>query len=104
MIHDSGFTIVVEEGSFNDPSTIRIKQSEGFDAIEQAKLLREGMEFGRSNTDVDSKRIASREDKASPMIAINTYQTLTSGMESLENNTPKITVKKKRKILTQRTV
>lgn len=61
VIHESGFTVIVEEGSFDDPSSIRIKQSEGFDALEQAKLLREGLEFGRSNTDVDSKPMTFRE-------------------------------------------
>ncbi|SFG24862.1 hypothetical protein [Neptunomonas qingdaonensis] len=75
VTHESGFTIIVEEGSFNDPSSIQIKQSEGVSAIQQAKLLREGMEFVRSKTHVDTNR-----------------------MTPLENNTPKITVKKTRKI------
>ncbi|WP_372739794.1 hypothetical protein [Neptunomonas sp.] len=75
VTHESGFTIIVEEGSFNDPSSIQIKQSEGVSAIEQAKLLREGMEFVRSTAHVDTNR-----------------------MTDPENNTPKITVKKTRKI------
>jgi hypothetical protein len=77
VIHESGFTIILEEGSFHEPSLIQIKQSEGFGAIEQAKLLREGMEFVRSKT----------------------RQQLTSGIAPLVNNTPRITVKKTRKML-----
>lgn len=98
VIHESGFTVIVEEGSFDDPSSIRIKQSEGFDALEQAKLLREGLEFGRSNTDVDSKSMTSREHKSSQMPAKKTYQTLTSELPHLDSSAPKITVKKTRKI------
>ncbi|WP_372740777.1 hypothetical protein [Neptunomonas sp.] len=74
VVHESGFTVIVEEGSFNEPSTIRINQADGFSAIEQAKLLRQGIEFGRSKIEVDSKRVAPRE-----------------------NNGPRITVKKSRK-------
>ena len=98
IIHESGFTIIIEEGSFNEPSTIRIKQSERFDAIEQAKLLREGMKFGRLDTHVDRKRMAPKKDKAPRMTVINTYKTLIPEMASVEKKTPKITVKKTRKI------
>jgi hypothetical protein len=97
VIHESGFTIIVEEGSFNEPSSIQIKQSEGFSAIEQAKLLREGMEFVRSKTHVDSNRMTLREHKTLQMTAIKTHQKLTSGIVPPENNTPRITVKKTRK-------
>ena len=98
IIHESGFTVIVEEGSLNDPTSIRIKQSEGFSAIEQAKLLREGMEFCRSEKSLGSKRLTPREHKAPPVTGINTYQTPTSEIELLEKNTPKVTVKKTRKI------
>ena len=75
VIHESGFTIIVDEGSFIDPSSIQIKQADGISAIEQVKLLREGMDFIRSKTHVDSIRMISQE-----------------------NNPPRITVKKTRKI------
>ncbi len=75
VIHESGFTVIVEEGSFSQPSSIQIRQAEGFGAIEQAKLLREGLEFGLSNT----------------------HQKLTTGITPVENNTPRITIKKNRK-------
>ncbi|SIS97932.1 hypothetical protein [Neptunomonas antarctica] len=78
VIHESGFTIIVEEGSFYEPSSIQIKQSEAVGAIEQAKLLREGMEFVRSKT----------------------RQTLIPGRAPLDNNRPIITVKKTRKTRT----
>lgn len=75
VIHESGFTVIVEEGSFSQPSSIQIRQAQGFDAIKQAKLLREGLEFGVSNT----------------------RQKLASGIAPMENNTPRILIKKNRK-------
>lgn len=75
VIHESGFTIIVEEGSVNNPSSIRVNQSEGFDALEQARLLREGLKFGRSFDQEERNWVAP-----------------------LGINTSKITVKKKRKI------
>lgn len=98
VIHESGFTIIVEEGSFHEPSSIQIKQSEGFGAVEQAKLLREGMEFVRTKTHEDSNQISLREHKKLHMTGTKTRQKVTSGKAPLKNKTPKITVKQKRKV------
>lgn len=97
VIHESGFTIIIEEGSFHEISSIQIKQSKEFSAIEQAKLLREGMEFVRSKTHVDSNRMIHQEHKTLQMAATKARQKVTSGIAPLKNNTPRITVKKKRK-------
>lgn len=98
IIHESGFTIIIEEGSFHEPSSIQIKQPKEFSSIEQAKLLREGMEFARSKTHVDSNRMIQQEHKTLQMTATKTCQKLTSEMPSQDNNTPIISVKKTRKI------
>lgn len=98
VVHESGFTIIIEEGSFHEPSSIQIKQPKEFSAIEQAKLLREGMEFARSKTHVDSNRMIHQEHKTLQITTTKTCLKLTSGMVPLDNNTPRITVKKTRKI------
>jgi hypothetical protein len=97
VIHESGFTIIVEEGSFNEPSSIQIEESEGVSAIAQAKLIREGMEFFRSKTHVDSNQISPREHKKLHMTDTKTRQKVASRMAPMHHNTPRITVKKKRK-------
>jgi hypothetical protein len=97
VIHESGFTIVVEEGPLNEPSSIQIEKSEGVSAIEQAKLIREGMAILRSKTHEDSNQISLREHKKLHMTGTKTRQKVTSGIAPLKNNTPRITVKKKRK-------
>ena len=97
VTHESGFTVIVEEGSFNEPYLIKIKKSEGFSVIEQATLLREGMAFGLSKTHIYSRNTVPREHKMPQMTATNTRQKLTSEIAHLEKNAPIITIKKTRK-------
>ncbi|SFG79863.1 hypothetical protein [Neptunomonas qingdaonensis] len=97
VIHESGFTVIVEEGPFNEPSSILIEKSEGVSAIEQAKLIREAMTILRSKTHDDSNQISLTEHKKLHMSGTKTRQKVTSKIAPLKNNTPRITVKKKRK-------
>ena len=97
VTHESGFTIIVEEGSFYEPYLIKIKQSEGFDLIQQAQLPREGIAFCLSKKHINSQKIVPREHNAPQMTAKNARQKLTSEIEYLEKSTPIITIKKTRK-------
>ncbi|WP_415893299.1 hypothetical protein ACMXYN_02210 [Neptuniibacter sp. PT8_73] len=49
VVHQSGLSIEVLDGSFSNPLDLSIKGDKGFSAPELALMIREGMEYAAKN-------------------------------------------------------
>lgn len=49
VVHQSGLSIEVVDGSFSNPLDLSIKGDKGFSAPELALMIREGMEYAAKN-------------------------------------------------------
>ncbi|WP_415890153.1 hypothetical protein ACMXYV_02180 [Neptuniibacter sp. SY11_33] len=49
VVHQSGLSIEVLDGSFSNPLDLSVKGDKGFSAPELALMIREGMEYAAKN-------------------------------------------------------
>ncbi|EAR60240.1 hypothetical protein [Neptuniibacter caesariensis] len=67
IVHQSGLSIEVTDGSFNNPMDLSIKGDKGLTAPELASMIREGINYAVENAVVARKKsTVSAEKKRNP--------------------------------------